>query len=104
MRNVFESLDHNSQLYSRAFLNQLVPFISKIASMTDTKANMRVQKAREMLLLDPTYNFVVLDPPEENDKKMWLPPQSTAALEASKAHYYPRKVDDDLFFTFDLKD
>ena len=74
MRNVFESLDHNSQLYSRIFLNQIVPFISKIASMTDTKSNIRVQKAREMLLLDPTFNFVVLDPPEENDRKMWLPP------------------------------
>ena len=56
-----------------------------------------------MLLLDPTTNFVIIDPPTEHDKKMWLPPESTAFLTASIAHYYPRKVDDDLFFTFGLQ-
>ena len=56
-----------------------------------------------MLLKDPTTIVAVIDPPTESDKKMWLPPESTAALTLAKGHYYPRKVDDDLFFTFDLQ-
>ena len=56
-----------------------------------------------MLLIDPTTGFTVKDPPSESDKKMWLPPESTATLKLAKGHYYPRKVDDDLFFTFDLQ-
>ena len=35
---------------------------------------------------------------------MWFPRDSAVLLTADKAHYYPRKVDDDLYFTYDLLD
>ena len=53
------SLDHNSQLYTRTWLNQLVPFIAGVTSMSLTiranerfvKPEERIEFAREMLLL-----------------------------------------------------
>lgn len=34
INNVQMSLDHNSQLYSRVWLNQLVPFMAGVAQMS----------------------------------------------------------------------
>ena len=48
MKNVYMSIDHNSQLYSRIFLNQLVPFIAQISFMEATASD-RVVKARALL-------------------------------------------------------
>ena len=38
MRNVGTSLDHNSQLYSRIWLNQVIPIIASVASMSKNEA------------------------------------------------------------------
>ena len=52
-----------------------------------------------------SFDYLLLsDFPEEEAKKMWFPPDSSEKLIENKAHYYPRKVDDDLYFTYDLKD
>lgn len=38
MKNVGTSLDHNSQLYSRIWLNQVIPIIASVASMSKNEA------------------------------------------------------------------
>jgi hypothetical protein len=51
MKNVFQSIDHNSQLYSRVFLNQLIPFIGQISQMK-SDASERIVKAESLLSFD----------------------------------------------------
>lgn len=48
MKNVFESIDHNSQLYSRIYLDQLIPLLAQV-SFTDASAAERVVKAKALL-------------------------------------------------------
>jgi hypothetical protein len=48
MKNVFESIDHNSQLYSRIYLDQLIPLLAQV-SYTDASAAKRVVKAKALL-------------------------------------------------------
>lgn len=52
MKNVQESVDHNSQLYSRVFLNQLIPMVGQVAMMKEASARQRVAKAETLLKLD----------------------------------------------------
>ena len=52
MKNVQESVDHNSQLYSRVFLNQLIPMVGQVSMMKDASARQRVAKAETLLKLD----------------------------------------------------
>lgn len=48
MKNVYQSIDHNSFLYSRVFFNQLIPFIGLVSFM-DATASERVVKAKALL-------------------------------------------------------
>lgn len=52
MRNVYESIDHNSQWYSLNYLNQLVPMITRTALMMKSSAEERVTFARSLLEFD----------------------------------------------------
>ena len=52
MKNVNQAIDHNSQLYSRAFLNQLIPVIGQLTTMTKHNAGSRIDKAERLLSID----------------------------------------------------
>lgn len=51
MRNVYESLDHNSQYYSHRYLNQLIPIITEVSTnpLKEAAAYERVEYARKLL-------------------------------------------------------
>jgi len=96
-------LDHNSQLYSKNFLDPIVPFLSRIATMTDSKAKERVQVAKDMLTFTTNDYYKLLDAPTEDSMKMWFPENLSNPLNADMAFYFPRKQEDnDLYYTFDL--
>ena len=50
MRNVYQSLDHNAQLFNKKFLNQLVPFLVEMAKLPEgRKVSERVSLGVDML-------------------------------------------------------
>ena len=66
MKNVYQSLDHNSQLYSRTFLNQLIPMIAQVTAMKNFTSGARIYKAERMLSIDTESHVLpTSSPPQE---------------------------------------
>ena len=62
IKNVQMSYDHNSQLFSRTWMNQIVPFIASVSSMgigARSTSEERIIKAQDLLILQSSTDLVL---------------------------------------------
>jgi len=68
-KNLYQSFDHNSQLYSRLFFNAMIPVIGQISasahkSRENSSAQSRVKRAKQLLSFDASSTIRINEPRE----------------------------------------